>query len=162
MSQGKLAQLLAGAAAVLLLAGCAAQQSPAKHLPEQKATASSSATARSEYEYHYNPVGVSAQCAADFKSAAELGAQDIGQANPPEDVPLHATATDCQTVDEWVSGAAAFPDAMGDPTAQTAVPFATRVADDLAGVCGTLPNDERAVAPLCVDATRFGLSKSLW
>jgi uncharacterized lipoprotein len=70
MSQGKLAQLLAGAAAVLLLAGCAAQQSPAKHLPEQKATASSSATARSEYEYHYNPVGVSAQCAADFKSAA--------------------------------------------------------------------------------------------
>lgn len=162
MSQDNLAWLVAGAAVVLLLAGCAAEQSPAKHLPEQKAAASGSATVRPEYEYQYNPVGVGAQCAADFKSAAKLGAQDTGQANPPEDVPLNATATHCQTVDEWVSGAAASPDAIGDPTAQTVVPFATRVAHDLAGICGTLPNNERAVAPLCVDATRIGLNEGLW
>lgn len=156
------ASIPAFVAVAFVLAGCTAGTHAPDSAVSSPETAHTAPAAASTYKYQYAQVPLSTQCAADMKTAGILGTQDVGQANPPEDAPLRASASDCQTVDEWVSAAVAFPDAMGDPMAETVVPFATRVAYDLAGVCGTLPTAQRNIAPLCIDARQRRLNKGLW
>jgi hypothetical protein len=131
-----------------VLPGCSSQPSDAARANHPKPTMSTSAQLGYP-TYTYHVVAVGPTCLSDIQQAAQLVITDVGQNPPPGEAQTEASALDCQTVNEWATATASYPDATGSTGPDN-------LALDLGAICGSLATAAQT-APLCVDAKRVGL-----
>jgi hypothetical protein len=160
----------------LCLVGCAAGSTSAHSTEHHRHSASESAPDNtptadpapkatptpSQPTFTYAPASVSPACEADFKAASAAAATDVGQLPAPEDVPLKATANDCLSLDEWVTAAAAYPGALGNPIGglpKAGLSQNDVIANDLSEICSSAASTSPTLPPLCAEAQADGLKR---
>jgi hypothetical protein len=146
--------------AALSLSGCAAQHtSKQDHASAHHSSSAQQSASQPTFTFSYAATAVTAACAADIAKAADAARSDTGQDPAPEDVPLDASATDCSTVNEWVTAVSANPDAIGNNPVGGLnggqISEDQAIANDLAGLCST--TSKTYSSPLCTDARANGL-----
>lgn len=134
------------------LCSCSSSQTsePTKTAAASQAAPTPSAAAAA---YEYKTVAVSAACLDNMKRAQDLEETDVGQNPPPGDAEIKNSVNLCASVDELMSALSLYPGALGT---ESAPPSDTKL--DIGTLCTASNTQATATSPVCLDATRLGLT----